>query len=685
METNPTVEPDAPLPSDETSPQTTPTDNPPPEPAGTPVSEIAAESAAAEGLPEPLVEVAEQTEQPAPSEPGEAQAQEEATPEPVSTAHAATEEAPPAPETTETVEAQASQAELNLHRETPEAGEEPQVEGEATQPTPLQESEEEARPEEEAPQETPAEGTLSEASRDALAELATQAQTTRLSPADEERAISLLKEALMDGRAGVVRAIDALQKLPWVIGVNAVTTVWPELKPVFRSQMLAGLVRASNDAARRMRLSLARGLFKQDVPIALKIVVGAAKEMRDRETGTMQPKHAQIFANVLIGRAKPWIAQLPLAEVKPNDADILVHCALLSAFSLPHAPITQMGIIKWAAEAGRLSKLHPIVIEAAQKSLGRWSGKWQNALRKEVTDLPEGFTAVLKAHTKEAGQQPAPEGAESAATEEEIPQPAGPVEPDAETEAAEVVPEGRAPAEEPDAEPAEAPKAEAEPAEEQGEAPGEQPKQRPVYESKTVPRKPQQGQPGQQQQQQQQPPQQQQQGGKGGPTLKDAGVPELLRQLESQFQHLRSELHSTQSKLRQRDEELRRAQKRTVERAAAPIIEGEPTPEELARLNRQLEARNQELQARIEELLADSEARAVSVGAVSGEPVNDPNAQLRTLLGLKIQEDYEDFLALEKESPDIVVQQHYRTVLRHVFEVLTQEGVQFELPKTEGM
>jgi len=31
----------------------------------------------------------------------------------------------------------------------------------------------------------------------------------------------------------VVRAIDALSKLPWVVGVNAVTAVWPEFKPAF--------------------------------------------------------------------------------------------------------------------------------------------------------------------------------------------------------------------------------------------------------------------------------------------------------------------------------------------------------------------------------------------------------------------------------------------------------------------
>jgi hypothetical protein len=162
--------------------------------------------------------------------------------------------------------------------------------------------------------------------------------------------------------------------------------------------------------------------------------------------------------------------------------------------------------------------------------------------------------------------------------------------------------------------------------------------------------------------------------------LREAPIPDLLRAVEAQFQSLRSELQKSESKLRQKDDELRRAQKKTTERASVPVIEGEPTPDELARLNRQLENRNVELQARIEELTADAEARAVSVGAVTDQPVEDPDAQLRTLLVLKLQEDFEDFVALERESPDIVVQQHYRTVLRHVFEVLTAEGVKFEEP-----
>jgi hypothetical protein len=48
---------------------------------------------------------------------------------------------------------------------------------------------------------------------------------------------------------------------------------------------------------------------------------------------------------------------------------------------------------------------------------------------------------------------------------------------------------------------------------------------------------------------------------------------------------------------------------------------------------------------------------------------------VRTLLALKLQEDYADFHALESETNDQVVQQHYKTLLRHVFDVLQQLDV----------
>ena len=101
----------------------------------------------------------------------------------------------------------------------------------------------------------------------------------------------------------------------------------------------------------------------------------------------------------------------------------------------------------------------------------------------------------------------------------------------------------------------------------------------------------------------------------------------------------------------------------------------------MSRLNQQLEFRNAELKARIEELTLDSEQRATSLGLAETQPKElDPCSQLKTLLAFKLQEDFEDFHALEQQAKDIVVQQHYKTVLQHVFEVLQNEGIISPLP-----
>ena len=72
------------------------------------------------------------------------------------------------------------------------------------------------------------------------------------------------------------------------------------------------------------------------------------------------------------------------------------------------------------------------------------------------------------------------------------------------------------------------------------------------------------------------------------------------------------------------------------------------------------------------ELIVDSPRDSERSAMTERAPVSDAAAQLRTLLALKLQEDFADFVALEKESNDLVVQQHYKSLLRHVFEVLHQ-------------
>ena len=515
--------------------------------------------------------------------------------------------------------------------------------------------------------ETPATGVeaATEEASDPLADLAVRAQAARLSAPEEERMGALLKEALLAGKVGWTRAATYLSKLPWIVGVRAVESTWPEMKTTARNGLLKALADMDSDAARRIRLSLARALYKLDPATAMKLAVGVCKELKDKETGLLSQKHAQIFANVFIGKVKPWLAQIPLADLKTPDAELLVHCAVLAVFSLPHPPITQLSVLKWAAEASKLGKLHEAAQAAALRTLSRWSTKWQIALQKEVPALPEELRAALKAPPEPAAAAPQETATGSG--------PAATAEPGD---------SGSAPEETP------APDASAEQEQEPDKHPGAEaaPKQRPVYEprpQKTPPGEP----PARGRENSQRRETDQRNEGdhrKERPVYQGRNVgagsgfnlSETLRQIETHVQSLRAELQTAQSKLRQREEEPRPS-RRPQERPSV-IIPGEPTPEELARLNQQLEARIAELQQRIADLGADAEDRAVSMGAHGDTPISDVNQQLRTFLGLKLQEDFADFEALEQESTSVVVQQHYRSLLRHIFTVLSEEGVQLK-------
>ena len=83
----------------------------------------------------------------------------------------------------------------------------------------------------------------------------------------------------------------------------------------------------------------------------------------------------------------------PKSQARPARS----YCrAVLAVFSIPHPPVTQLGVLKWAQENGRLGKLQEEALAAVKKGIGRWSGKWQGALRKEVAELPEEILLALK-------------------------------------------------------------------------------------------------------------------------------------------------------------------------------------------------------------------------------------------------------------------------------------------------
>ena len=498
-----------------------------------------------------------------------------------------------------------------------------------------------------------------------LEDFAARALKGRLNSDEESEVAALLREALLGGRADVAKAVAATPTLPWIVSVQATAGAWPEMKPSFRSQFLAGLARTQGEQAARIRLSLARGLFKVDQAAALKLILLTLKLLRNKETGLLEGKGPALFANVLIGRGKAWALQLPLQNLKPVDADLLVFAALHGAFYAPQAPIAQLSILKWAAAAERLTRLPEALEALIIKGIGRWSGKWQAALRKEVTPIPESWAQGLK---EPSAKQPHPQNRNSAEGSEkdeatETPEDEQTSDDDGKRTHSSGGHEDVSHREDADSEDEEIDDDDDdddEDAEDAEEKPSKHNK-RPVYVSKTVPNHG-------------NPPQPQHSGRRGGGQAQ-FNLQDTLRQIDTYVAGLRNELVSTQKQLRQREDDPRRS--RRNERPSPVVVPGELSTEELLRLNQQLESRNAELKARIDELTIDSEERAASSGLTTDSETPDPSTQLRTLLGFKLRDDYEDFNALQQEARDLVVQQHYRTVLQHVFEVLVGEGIHF--------
>jgi hypothetical protein len=493
-------------------------------------------------------------------------------------------------------------------------------------------------------------------SEDPLAPLLAKATTQRLSIPEEEKAIGLIRDRLLGKKDEFTAAVELLPKLGWAIASKSVGAAWPDMKATAKNALVKTLSADESDASRRIRLSIGRSLFKvPDLPASLKLIVGVAREIRDKDTGAITPKDAQMFSNVTIGKGKPWIAQLSTAELKPADSELLVHAAVFAGFLLNQPPITQIGVLKWAADAGRLAKLHESAQALVVKGVGRMSAKWQAVLRKDVPELPEEIAASLRpmgGRAADAAEAPAAEPDDDGLPAELKAEASAAESTDVASSAAEAPPSVKSPAQ----------------------------RERPVYVSKTIP-------PREQRSPERTPapatPQQPsaKEVGKGaGARSLQFNAQDALRQLETHISFIKSELKAAETKLRSREhDETRRAR----QKPDVPLIPGEPTPEELARLNVQLEARITELQSRIDDLTVDAEARATSAGAFASHPETNPDQQLRTLLSIKLQEAFADFRALESQDPDIVVPQHYGTVLREVFAVLQAEGVPLAPPPPE--
>ncbi len=491
-----------------------------------------------------------------------------------------------------------------------------------------------------------------------LSALAEASRAKRLSPADEERATLLLKELLNAKRSGIAAALEPLLALPWIVSVNAIIGVWPDLSIPMRRLVLSGLAKHESEAARRLRLSLARALFKIEPAAGLKLAATVVAQLRDPESGLYPPRHRQIFFNVLIGKGKPWLLQFSLDELKPSEALALVRGAV-EVFGLC-APLSQLSLMRWIAAGGRLKKLSEEEIALLAKGIARWNGRLQRQLRTDVEELPEAITAVFKPERKEAPPAPAPEKPEKEVPSEE--EAAAPETPVAEEEAPE------SPVEESDDA---APVAEEAP--EEGVAveaveektPEERPARppRPTREERDRARR------------------EEREKDRAARAQKQAAFDprESLRGIEQYINSLRNELEQTKAQLRRREEEGRRGSSR---RSGPEELRPGVDAESLLRHNVQLESTIADLRTQLEDLRAHHESVAESRKLHTDEPLPEGSAeQLKALLRIKLAETFETYGAMRLDPLDRVFRLDYRDLLGYTFEILAEQGITFDPPK----
>ena len=493
---------------------------------------------------------------------------------------------------------------------------------------------------------------------DALVLLAQAAKAARLAPADEERATALLKERLTGAKTGINSAVGPMiDGLPWIVCVNAVSAVWEKLSAPMRRHLLGSIAKMETDTARRLRLSLARAIFKLEPPAGLKLAAAAAADLKHPETGELTVKHRQFFFNIFIGKGKPWLLQLPLADLKPGEADALVHCAIECFPFCP--PLSQLSILRWAHGAGRLKKTSGTDLETVAKGVTRWTAKLQRQLKAEIADLPAALEAVLKPEALKPEAQPAPAAPEPQRPETRRTPRA--------TAAMEPTPGPVAPEHGSEQEAAPEPAAPTAPVEELI-IPGRAERLARKAEEKLTHRRPE---PERRKPEPRGPEERPERPERGERATRSFDVKEALRGVESYVASLRSELEQTKTQLSRHNQEGKRGG-----RSARADEEKFPVEvEALTRHNTRLEATVAELRAQLEDLAAHHEAVAESRQLHTGEPLPEGEEQLKTLLAIKLQESYETYEAMRLESLDKVFRLDYRDLLGSVFETLLNAGV----------
>jgi hypothetical protein len=420
---------------------------------------------------------------------------------------------------------------------------------------------------------------------DELRAIIENSRNGRLSPADEQKGAGLFKELVMSGGKALSGALELLGDVPWFVPVNGAVDAWPQLTPVKQRHVLAALKPLESDASRRMRLSIARGLHKVDPSAALKLIVVTLQSLRT-ENG-LESKDRQIFFSVLIGKNKPWLLQLDLKSLKPAEAQLVALSAIecLAGANPPSA----VAVIQWAKPFQPLETIPESVQHELAGTLGKWSARWQKQLAGE--NLPPILKDVVQAKLAKSANQPLEQSNTLAISAH----PRAPAQhPRQHTRHGELHQSG------------------------QPSAPIPSP-----------------GRPEKLQRQRQEKP-------ASTRYRSDLELPNLLRQIEAQFNYLREELQTAKHQLRQSHQPGRQADAHSVETGK----EVGKLREENARLTESVRA----LRETLNDLASQNFDQAVSRKADTEAPVTDPVDQYKSLLTLRLREQIVNFQTLNREN-----------------------------------
>jgi hypothetical protein len=224
-----------------------------------------------------------------------------------------------------------------------------------------------------------------------LRTIADRSKNSRLTSEQEQKGVELVRNLLSAGGKALSRTLELFGSLPWFIPVNGTIAGWPELSQAKRRAYLAALKDLKSDASTRIKLSLARGLYKVDSNAGTKLILETISAIRG-EKG-LDPKDRRAFFNVLLGKGKPWLSQIELKTLKQGDAQLLTIAAIECAAGA--SPASTIPVVEWAKAAQLLDQLPESVQQEFAAAVRKWNVRWRKRLDRE--GLPPIIAASVQA------------------------------------------------------------------------------------------------------------------------------------------------------------------------------------------------------------------------------------------------------------------------------------------------